>query len=127
MTQGGNYVKILKITDFFLQENIMVLENLSTLAPEFVELTNEFVFADIWKRPGLSQRDKSLVTIATLAALNRTQQIDFHLNFGLDNGLTEKEIIAALTHIAIYAGWPCAVSGLTHFQAVLEKRKTQMK
>ena len=64
----------------------------------------------------LSQRDKSLVTIATLAALNRTEQIEYHLGFGLDNGLTEQEIIAALTHIAFYAGWPAAMSGLTHLK-----------
>ncbi len=101
--------------------------DISTLAPGFVKLTQEMLFGEIWKRPELSQRDKSLVTIATLAALNRTEQIEYHLGFGLDNGLTEQEIIAALTHIAFYAGWPAAMSGLTHFKNVLEQRVTQKK
>jgi len=99
-------------------------DDIATLAPEFVKLTKETLFADIWERPGLSKREKSLVTITTLTALNRTEQIDYHLGFGLDNGLTEKEIVAALTHIAFYAGWPAAMSGLTHFKKVLEERKT---
>lgn len=103
------------------------IDEISTLAPEFVKLTKEMVFGDIWKRPELSQRDKSLVTITTLAALNRIEQIDYHLGFGLDNGLTEQEIIAALTHIAFYAGWPSAVSGLSHFKRVLEERKAGKK
>src|ERR1700747_881277 len=82
------------------------LDEISSIAPEFTKLSKDFLFGDIWKRPELSQRDKSLVTITTLAALNRIEQIDFHLALGLDNGLTEEEIIAALTHIAFYAGWP---------------------
>lgn len=97
--------------------------DVSDLAPEFMKMTKEFLFGDIWKRPEISARDKSLVTITTLAALNRTEQIDYHLGLGLDNGLSEKEIIAALTHIAFYAGWPCAMSGLTHFKKVLQERR----
>lgn len=103
------------------------VDDISTLAPEFVKLTKEMLFGDIWKRPELSQRDKSLITITTLATLNRTEQIDYHLGFGLDNGLTEQEIVATLTHVAFYAGWPSAMSGLTHFKKVLEQRKAQKK
>jgi 4-carboxymuconolactone decarboxylase len=104
-----------------------VADALNSIAPEFSKLTKEVLFGDIWERKELSNRDKSLVTITTLAALNRIEQIDFHLGFGLDNGLTEQEIVAALTHIAFYAGWPAAVSGLCHFKQVLEQRKTQQK
>lgn len=103
------------------------VDDISILAPEFVKLTKEMLFGDIWKRTELSQRDKSLVTITVLAALNRMEQIDYHLGFGLDNGLTEQEIVAVLTHIAFYAGWPSAMSGLTHFKKVLEQRKAQNK
>jgi len=102
-------------------------DDIATLAPEFVKLTKEMLFGDIWKRLGLSQRDKSLVTITALAALNRIEQIDYHLGFGLDNGLTEHEIVAALTHVAFYAGWPSAMSGLVHFKKILEQRKTEKK
>lgn len=102
-----------------------MLEDINELAPEFVKLTKDVVFDDFWKRPELSARDKSLITISTLAALNRTDQIDYHLALGLDNGLTEKEIVATLTHSAFYAGWPCAVTALVHLKSVLEGRKRE--
>ena len=98
-------------------------DDLSTIAPEFTKLTQDFLFGDIWKRPGLSQRDKSLITVTVLATLNRTEQIDYHLNRALENGLTQEELVAAMTHIAFYAGWPSAHSGLTHLKTVLERRK----
>jgi 4-carboxymuconolactone decarboxylase len=103
------------------------LDDIKGLAPEFAKLTQESLFGDIWKRPGISQRDKSLVTIVTLATQGRTEQIDYHLGFGLDNGLTEKEIVAAMTQLAYYAGWPAAMTGLTHLQDVLNKRKSEKK
>lgn len=98
-------------------------DDLSTIAPEFTKLTRDFLFGDIWKRPPLSQRDKSLITVTALAALTRIEQIDYHLNRALENGLTQEELVAAMTHIAFYAGWPAAHSGLTHLKSVLEKRK----
>ena len=98
-------------------------DDLSTIAPEFTKLTQDVLFGDIWKRPGLSQRDKSLITVMVLATLNRTEQIDYHLNRALENGLTQEELVAAMTHITFYAGWPSAHSGLTHLKTVLEKRK----
>jgi len=99
--------------------------DLSTIAPQFTKLTQDFLFGDIWKRPELSQRDKSLITVSVLAALNRIEQIEYHLNRGLDNGLTQEELVAAMTHIAFYAGWPSAHSGLTHLVNVLQKRETR--
>ncbi len=98
-------------------------DDLSTIAPEFTKLTRDVLFGDIWKRPGLSQRDKSLITVTVLATLNRIEQIDYHLNRALDNGLTKEELVAAITHIAFYAGWPSAHSGLSHLKNVIEKRK----
>ena len=97
-------------------------DDISSIAPEFTKLTQEFLFGEIWKKPGLSQRDKSLITVTVLATLNRLEQIDFHLNKALENGLTQDELVATMTHIAFYAGWPSAHSGLTHLKGVLDKR-----
>ena len=97
-------------------------DDMKTIAPEFVKLTQEFLFGDIWKRPPLSQRDKSLITITCLVALNRIEQIDFHLKKGFENGLTKEEIVAAITHIAFYAGWPTAASGINHLKKVIEQK-----
>jgi 4-carboxymuconolactone decarboxylase len=97
-------------------------DDISTLAPEFQELTKDLLFGDIWKRPGLSARDKSLVTVTILATASRIEQIDYHLGLALDNGLTKEELVAALTHTAFYAGWPAAYTGLVHLNRVLEQR-----
>ena len=100
-------------------------DDISQLAPDFQKLTKEMLFGDIWKRPGLSARDKSLIVVTILATTNRIEQIDYHLGFALDNGLTKDELVAALTHIAFYAGWPSAFTGLTHLNQVLEQRASQ--
>ena len=91
------------------------------LAPEFAKLTRDFLFGDIWNRPGLSQRDKSLITVTCLVALNRIEQIEFHLKKALENGLCKEELVAAMTHIAFYAGWPTAASGFVHLKNVLDR------
>jgi 4-carboxymuconolactone decarboxylase len=82
------------------------------LAPKFTELTDSLLFDDIWERPELSPRDRSLITVAALVALNRTQQLDFHLKFALRNGVTKTELLEAITHLAFYSGWPTAVSAM---------------
>ena len=81
-------------------------------APKFVELTDHVLFEDIWERPELSKRDRSLVTVAALVALNRPEQLRFHLRKALENGVTREELIEAITHLAFYAGWPCAVTAM---------------
>ncbi len=97
-------------------------DDLAAVAPEFAKLTQEFLFGDIWKRPGLSQRDKSLITVTCLVALNRIEQIEFHLKKAFENGLTKEELVAAITHIAFYAGWPTAASGFSHLKKVLDQK-----
>ncbi|MEU6779429.1 carboxymuconolactone decarboxylase family protein [Nonomuraea angiospora] len=82
-------------------------------APKLVELTDEVLFGDVWERPGLSPRDRSLITISALVALYRTGQLESHLRRGLDNGLTEDELVEAITHLAFYAGWPNAMTAIT--------------
>jgi 4-carboxymuconolactone decarboxylase len=86
---------------------------LDTLAPKFVQLTNGVVFDDLWRRPDLSVRDRSLVTIAALAAMGSDDQLDVYLRRGVEHGLTRPQIAEALTHLGFYAGWPKATKALT--------------
>jgi 4-carboxymuconolactone decarboxylase len=86
---------------------------LGDFAPKMAQLTDDILFADVWKRPGLSPRDRSLVTITVLAATYRPDQLISHLRLGLANGLTQDELVEALTHLAFYAGWPSGMAALT--------------
>jgi 4-carboxymuconolactone decarboxylase len=81
-------------------------------APKLVELTDGVLFDDIWERKELSQRDRSLITVAALIAMNRPDQLRFHLGKARDNGVTEQELIEAITHLAFYAGWPSAMTAI---------------
>ena len=75
------------------------------MAPKFVQLTNEVVFDDLWRRSDLGRRDRSLVTIAALAAMGDDDQLDSYLRGGVENGLTRAQIAEAVTHLGFYAGW----------------------
>src|SRR5262252_10340682 len=81
-------------------------------SPKLVGLTDRVLFDDIWERKELSKRDRSLVTVAALIALNRPDQLRFHLNYAVENGLKKEELIEAITHLAFYAGWPSAMSAI---------------
>lgn len=83
---------------------------LGDVAPKLAQLTDEVLFGDVWARPGLSPRDRSLVTVSALIALNRPEQLRSHMALARTNGLTQDEIVEALTHLAFYAGWPNAVT-----------------
>jgi len=78
--------------------------------PKLVEMTNEIAYGDVWERPGLSKRDRSLVTIAGLMAMSRPEQLRTHLERALANGVTKAEIAEVVVHMAIYAGWPAAMT-----------------
>jgi 4-carboxymuconolactone decarboxylase len=93
------------------------------LAPKFTEITDHILFDDVWERPELSKRDRSLITVAALMALNRTQQLDFHLKLALQNGLTKDELIEAITHLAFYSGWPTAMSTLILAKDIFKQDK----
>lgn len=82
------------------------------VAPKFAELTDQVLFGDIWERPGLSRRERSLVTVAALVVLVRPEQLPFHLGRAIEHGLTREELVEAVTHLAFYAGWPAAASAL---------------
>lgn len=96
---------------------------LGDLAPKMVQLTDEVLFGDVWKREGLSPRDRSLITVAVLAAMYRPDQLNSHLRLGLQNGLTQDELVEALTHVAFYAGWPSGMGALTQLKAIAEDEK----
>src|SRR4051794_41958438 len=85
-------------------------EALRAFAPKFIDLTDNVLFGDVWERPGLSKRDRSLITCAALIALNRTEQQVGHFGRALNNGVKKEGIIEMSTHLAFYAGWPVAVS-----------------
>ena len=89
------------------------------IAPKFAELTDNVLYADIWERPGLSKRDRSLITVSALIALNRPDQLRSHLALAHQNGLTREELAEAITHLAFYSGWPSSVSGATIAKEVL--------
>src|SRR5499427_2845516 len=85
---------------------------IGSFAPKLVELTDGVLFDDIWERQELSKRDRSLITVAALIALNRPDQLRFHLNYAVENGVKKEELIEAVTHLAFYAGWPSAMSAV---------------
>jgi 4-carboxymuconolactone decarboxylase len=82
-------------------------------APGLVHYTDRVLFDEVWERPELAKRDRSLVTVAALVAGGNVEQLRFHLAFARDNGVTEQELVEALTHLAFYAGWPKAMSAMT--------------
>jgi 4-carboxymuconolactone decarboxylase len=93
---------------------------LRAFAPKLIELTDEVLFGDVWERPGLSKRDRSLITCAALVALGRTEQQVGHFGRALNNGLKKEEIIEMITHLAFYSGWPTAMSAANVAKKVFE-------
>jgi 4-carboxymuconolactone decarboxylase len=90
-------------------------------APKLVDLTDRVLFGDVWERRELSKRDRSLATVAALVALNRPDQLRFHLNKAVENGLTKEELVEVITHLAFYSGWPNAMSAIMIAKEVFSK------
>jgi 4-carboxymuconolactone decarboxylase len=86
---------------------------LGDFAPKLAQLTEDVLFADVWERKELSKRDRSLTTVAALVALNRPDQLRFHLRRAVENGVRKEELIEAITHLAFYSGWPNAMTAMT--------------
>lgn len=80
------------------------------ILPDLKKLNAEVLFGQVWENPSLSKRDRSIATVAILAAMYRTKELEFHLGFAEANGVTREELKALLTHVAFYAGWPSAVN-----------------
>lgn len=91
-------------------------------SPKLVELTDRVLFDDVWERRELSKRDRSLITVAALIALNRPDQLRFHFGKAVENGVKQEELIEAIAHLAFYSGWPDAHStAISRSQAVSKR------
>jgi 4-carboxymuconolactone decarboxylase len=95
-------------------------QRIGDFAPKLVSLTDDVLFGDVWERPGLSKRDRSLVTVATLIALYRPEQMAAHMQRAIDNGVTVDELVEVITHVAFYAGWPSAMTAITMAKGLFE-------
>ena len=104
---------------------LRVQSNLGTTAPGLVNDTTNILFRDLWLRPGLAPRDRSLITVSSLIANGQAQQIPVHLNRAMDNGLTQAQASGVLNHIAYYAGWPNVFLSAPVFKTVFEEQKSK--
>jgi 4-carboxymuconolactone decarboxylase len=92
------------------------------IAPALADYTEHVLFGDVWKRSGLSPRDRSVVTVSSLVAMYRLNELPFHLKYALDNGVTRDELVELITHLAFYAGWPAASTALGIARRVFDER-----
>jgi 4-carboxymuconolactone decarboxylase len=99
-----------------------VEQNVGPVSPGVVQYTSDPLFYDLWRRPALAPRDRSLVTVSALIASGQVAQITFHLNRAMDNGLTKAQASEVLTHLLFYAGWPNVMSAVSVAKDVFEKR-----
>jgi 4-carboxymuconolactone decarboxylase len=97
-------------------------EKARKVAPKLIDLTEKVVFGDVWERPGLSKRDRSLITVAALMATYRPEQLRVHLARALENGVTQEELGELITHLAFYSGWPTAMTAATIASDVFEQK-----
>lgn len=97
-------------------------QQFGAVAPGIVHYTTDILFRDLWLRPDLAPRDRSLVTVSALIASGQVAQIPYHLNRAMDGGLTQAQAAEVITHLAFYAGWPNAFSALPVAKDVFEKR-----
>ncbi|UFI47564.1 carboxymuconolactone decarboxylase family protein [Pseudomonas savastanoi] len=98
-------------------------KSVGPVSPSLVKYTTSALFNDLWLRPGLAPRDRSLITVTALVANGQVAQIGYHLNRAMDNGLTQTEASELLSHLAFYAGWPNAFSAVPVFSDVFTKRQ----
>ena len=95
------------------------------IAPALAGYTDDVLFGEVWRRPGLSPRDRSLITVASLVALYRVNELPSHLKRALQNGVTKDELVEAITHLAFYSGWPTAVTALGIARRVFDEAGSQ--
>lgn len=97
-------------------------DQVRSVAPALEKYTQERLYGQVWTRPGLDRRDRSLITVAALIASGQTAQITFHLDRAMENGLTQEQAAETITHLAFYTGWPNAMSALPVAKEVFAKR-----
>ncbi|MGH7312567.1 MAG: carboxymuconolactone decarboxylase family protein [Candidatus Rokuibacteriota bacterium] len=93
------------------------------VVPKLIELSEKVLYGDVWERPGLSKRDRSLITVAALTAMYRGDQLRGHIERALANGVTREEIGEVITHIAFYSGWPTAMTAARIAKGVFDQQK----
>jgi 4-carboxymuconolactone decarboxylase len=98
-------------------------KSLGGFAPKLVDLTEDVLFGDVWERPQLSKRDRSLITCAALIATGKTEQMEFHFPNAVKNGVTQEELVEMITHLAFYVGWPNAMSAVNRAKALFERKE----
>jgi 4-carboxymuconolactone decarboxylase len=106
-----------------MSETWSTMNVMQEVTPRLAEITGDLLFGEIWERPALSKRDRSLMTIAVLTALYRTDQLRVHLRRALENGVTKEEIGEMITHMAFYAGWPTAANAAIVASEVFKEKK----
>jgi 4-carboxymuconolactone decarboxylase len=104
------------------QRAATVEQSFGAVAPGVVQYTTDLLFRDLWLRPALAPRDRSLITVSALIASGQVAQITYHLNRAMDNGMTQRQASEMLTHLAFYAGWPAVFSALPVVKEIFEKR-----
>ncbi|MCG7400365.1 carboxymuconolactone decarboxylase family protein [Caballeronia zhejiangensis] len=92
------------------------------IAPKLADLSDNLLFGDIWERPQLSKRDRSLITCAAIVAMGKTDQMNTHFPRAIRNGVTQEELVEMITHMAFYAGWPSAVTAALRAKDIFGKK-----
>ena len=105
------------------QRATAVARDVGPVVPGLEQFTTDVLFRDLWLRPGLTPRDRSLITVTALIASGQVAQVPFHLNKAMDNGLTRQQAAEVVTHLAFYAGWPNAFSAVPVVKGVFENRR----
>jgi 4-carboxymuconolactone decarboxylase len=98
-----------------------IKKSLGEFAPKLVDLAEEVIYGDVWERPELSKRDRSLITCAALVATSKTEQLGIHFPKAIENGVTREELVEMITHLAFYVGWPSAVSAAARAKELLDE------
>ena len=99
-------------------------KTIGDIAPKLAQLTDEVLFGDVWERPQLSKRDRSLITCAALVATGKTEQMSFHFPRALENGVTQDELVEMITHLAFYVGWPSAMSAIARARELFAAKQS---
>jgi 4-carboxymuconolactone decarboxylase len=97
-------------------------EKLRAIVPKLIRYSNEILYGQVWERPGLSKRDRSLITVACLFGMSRPDFVKVHMERALENGVTTDELSELITHLAFYAGWPAAMSAAQTAQSIIEAK-----
>jgi 4-carboxymuconolactone decarboxylase len=98
-------------------------DRVRAIVPDLINYTEKVVYGEVWERPGLSKRDRSLITVAALIALARPDFVKTHMERALNNGVKMEELSEVITHLAFYAGWPAAMSAAQQAMAIIEAKE----